>query len=87
MKRRTHNAPARGCVVRRSGRGGGSHTGHNARRLIDGSDTNLTDHFLLMAEDWMPHGAFALHPHRGIEMLTLVIEGTVDHFDTSGRLL
>lgn len=44
--------------------------GHRARRLIDGRDTKFTDPFLLMAEDWMPRGAFPQHPHRGIETVT-----------------
>ena len=63
----------------------GHMTGHRARRLIDGSDTAFTDPFLLMAEDWMPNGAFALHPHRGIETVTFVIEGALEHFDSGGH--
>jgi len=59
--------------------------GHKARRLIDSDDPAFADPFLLMAEDWMPHGAFAVHPHRGIETVTFVIEGTVEHYDDAGH--
>ncbi len=60
-------------------------SGHRARRLIDSDDPGFADPFLLMAEDWMPHGAFAVHPHRGIETVTFVIEGTVEHYDDAGH--
>ncbi len=59
--------------------------GHKARRLIDSDDPRFAGPFLLMAEDWMPHGAFAVHPHRGIETVTFVIEGTVEHYDDAGH--
>lgn len=59
--------------------------GHRARRLIDGHDVTETDPFLLMAEDFMPRDAFGQHPHRGIETVTLVLEGAVEHFDSAGH--
>lgn len=59
--------------------------GHRARRLIDAGDPAFADPFLLMAEDWMPRGAFAVHPHRGIETVTFVVEGTVEHYDDAGH--
>lgn len=42
-----------------------------------------TDHdpFLLLAEDWFGHGTFDVHPHRGIETVTYVIEGKLNHYD------
>lgn len=59
--------------------------GHKARRLIDADDPDFADPFLLMAEDWVPYGAFAVHPHRGIETVTFVIEGTLEHYDNAGH--
>lgn len=59
--------------------------GHRARRLIDGRDVVATDPFILMAEDCMPRDAFDRHPHRGIETVTLVLEGAVEHFDSAGN--
>ena len=59
--------------------------GHRARRLIDGCDVAASDPFVLMAEDFMPRDAFGEHPHRGIETVTLVLEGAVEHFDNAGN--
>jgi len=59
--------------------------GHRARRLIDGGDPAFTDPFVVMAEDWMPRGAFSVHSHRGIETVTFVIEGSVEHSDSAGH--
>ena len=59
--------------------------GHRARRLIDGRDVTTTDPFILMAEDFMPRDAFGQHPHRGIETVTLVLAGAVEHFDSAGN--
>jgi len=39
------------------------------------------DPFLMMAEDWFQEGVFDFHPHRGIETVTFVIEGSIKHYD------
>jgi redox-sensitive bicupin YhaK (pirin superfamily) len=62
----------------------GQAAGHRARRLIDAPDAAFADPFVLMAEDWTSQGAFALHPHRGIETVTFVIEGSIEHRDSAG---
>ena len=62
----------------------GQAAGHRARRLIDAPDAGFSDPFVLMAEDWTSGGAFALHPHRGIETVTFVIEGAIEHRDSAG---
>ncbi len=62
----------------------GQVTGHRARRLIDAPDAAFADPFVLMAEDWSPQGIFAFHPHRGIETVTFVIEGAIEHRDSAG---
>jgi quercetin 2,3-dioxygenase len=59
--------------------------GHRARRLIDGQDPATTDPFLAMAEDWMSRDSFGRHSHRGIETVTIVLEGAVEHFDSAGH--
>jgi quercetin 2,3-dioxygenase len=61
-------------------------SGHRVRRLIGSDDPAFSDPFLLMGEDWMPHGAYSVHPHRGMETLTYIIEGAVDHQDSAGHL-
>jgi redox-sensitive bicupin YhaK (pirin superfamily) len=60
--------------------------GHRARRLIAGDEPDFTDPFVLMAEDWMPRDAFGIHPHRGIETVTYVVDGAVEHFDSAGNI-
>jgi redox-sensitive bicupin YhaK (pirin superfamily) len=42
------------------------------------------DPFLLMAEDWFSANGFDWHPHRGIETITVVLEGGLEHHDSHG---
>jgi redox-sensitive bicupin YhaK (pirin superfamily) len=42
------------------------------------------DPFLLMMEDRFEVGAFGWHPHRGIETITYVIDGNLEHHDNRG---
>jgi len=39
------------------------------------------DPFLMLAEDFFQRGTFDLHPHRGIETVTYVIDGVLEHYD------
>ncbi len=59
--------------------------GHKSRRLIDAADSSFADPFLIMAEDWTIQGAFPVHPHRGIETVTFIIEGALEHRDSAGH--
>ena len=63
----------------------GRSAGHRSRLLIDGGDPAFTDPFLLMAEDWVRRDALSRHPHRGIETITLVLDGALEHFDSAGN--
>jgi len=58
--------------------------GHKSRRLIDAADSSFADPFLIMAEDWTTQSAFPVHPHRGIETVTFIIEGALEHRDSAG---
>lgn len=58
---------------------------HRMRPLVPPGDWTGSDPFLLLAEDWFPEGVFDRHPHRGIETVTYVIEGTVEHYDNHGN--
>jgi redox-sensitive bicupin YhaK (pirin superfamily) len=48
-------------------------------------DFAATDPFLALMEDWFPRGVFGKHPHRGIETVTYVLEGRIDHYDNQGH--
>jgi hypothetical protein len=41
------------------------------------------DPFLFLAEDWFQRGAFDVHPHRGIETVTYVMKGKLEHYDNT----
>ena len=41
------------------------------------------DPFLLLMEDKFEKGAFDVHPHRGIETLTFIIDGRFQHYDNA----
>jgi quercetin 2,3-dioxygenase len=43
-----------------------------------------SDPFLLMAEDWFSTNGFDWHPHRGIETITVVLDGELEHQDSHG---
>ena len=46
-----------------------------------------SDPFLMMAEDWWGKpGGFEPHPHRGIETVTYVISGAIEHRDNRGHV-
>ncbi len=64
--------------------------GVRLRRLFGFGDTELTDPFLLLdnfgsadPDDYV--AGFPWHPHRGIETITYMIEGVVEHGDSLGN--
>jgi redox-sensitive bicupin YhaK (pirin superfamily) len=58
---------------------------HRIRPLVPSGDPKATDPFLALMEDWFPRGVFDKHPHRGMETVTYVIEGQLDHYDNYGN--
>jgi redox-sensitive bicupin YhaK (pirin superfamily) len=58
---------------------------HRVRPLIPSGDARATDPFLLLMEDWFPRGVFDRHPHRGMETVTYVIDGKLNHYDNYGN--
>lgn len=58
---------------------------HRIRPLVASGDPKATDPFLALMEDWFPRGVFDKHPHRGMETVTYVIDGRLDHYDSYGN--
>lgn len=58
---------------------------HRARALVEPGNWAASDPFLLLMEDWFPIGVFEQHPHRGIETVTYVLEGELEHYDNHGQ--
>jgi quercetin 2,3-dioxygenase len=56
------------------------------RPLIVPGNWSDFDPFLVLMEDWMHEpGGFPDHPHRGIETVTLVLDGELHHADNRGN--
>ena len=56
------------------------------RILIEPGNWADYDPFLVLVEDWMREpGGFPDHPHRGIETVTLVLDGQLHHADNRGN--
>jgi redox-sensitive bicupin YhaK (pirin superfamily) len=53
--------------------------------IINPVRPELTDPFLVLAEDWFSSPGFEWHPHRGIETVTLVVDGVLEHGDNLGN--
>ena len=54
--------------------------------IIVPGDPALTDPFLMMAEDWFSEPGFEWHPHRGLETVTAVLDGVLEHGDNLGNV-
>ncbi|MFD5128925.1 pirin family protein [Streptomyces olindensis] len=48
-------------------------------------DPALTDPFLALADDLFSEPGFEWHPHRGLETVTLVLDGVLEHGDSIGN--
>ncbi|MEV6118783.1 pirin family protein [Streptomyces sp. NPDC052109] len=53
--------------------------------IITPTRPELTDPFLLLSEDWFSSPGFEWHPHRGVETVTLVLDGVLEHGDNIGH--
>lgn len=56
------------------------------KQLVIGAEGyEKTSPFLFLSEDWFaPPGGFEEHPHRGMQTVTIVLEGTLEHKDHTG---
>ncbi|MFJ3802568.1 pirin family protein [Streptomyces sp. NPDC090088] len=53
--------------------------------IIAPDNFRLTDPFLVLMEDWFSSPGFEWHPHRGIETVTMVLDGVLEHGDSLGH--
>ncbi|MET9493119.1 pirin family protein [Nocardia sp. NPDC006630] len=81
----THSLPSRGIesVTDRTLIGADSQVDKKAIVLPPG-DPSATDPFLALMEDWFSTVGFDWHPHRGIETITYVLDGELQHRDNRG---
>jgi redox-sensitive bicupin YhaK (pirin superfamily) len=64
----------------------GADTQVDAKALIlPPGNFDLFDPFLLLSEDWFSGRGFDWHPHRGIETVTIVLDGALEHGDNRGN--
>jgi len=58
---------------------------HANRMVVAPDDFARHSPFLMLAEDWFaPPAGFPTHPHRGMQTVTLVLEGLLEHRDHTG---
>ncbi len=57
---------------------------HKVGMVLEPGNYHEYDPFLFMAEDWFQRGVFDFHPHRGMETVTYIIEGILEHTDNKG---
>ena len=53
--------------------------------IITPFQPELTDPFVLFSEDWFSSPGFVWHPHRGLETVTFVVDGVLEHGDSTGN--
>lgn len=53
--------------------------------VIMPTDVARTDPFLALSEDWFSSPGFQWHPHRGLETVTTVLDGVLEHGDNAGN--
>ena len=63
--------------------------GRNLRYVMQPIDLMENDPFIILADDEFAHNTFADHPHKGIQTVTYVVKGNLQHYDSKtggGRL-
>jgi redox-sensitive bicupin YhaK (pirin superfamily) len=53
--------------------------------IIAPNNPTRTDPFLVLGEDWFSTPGFDWHPHRGMETVTTILDGVLEHGDNAGH--
>jgi quercetin 2,3-dioxygenase len=73
------------CRVARVIPRGASSQVDDKQMVIGAEGWEATSPFLFLSEDWFsPPGGFEEHPHRGMQTVTIVLEGALEHRDHTG---
>ena len=64
--------------------------GRELRYVMRGEDWKRNDPFVILADDRFAHNTFMDHPHKGIETVSYIVDGSLTHYDSKtgggGRL-
>jgi redox-sensitive bicupin YhaK (pirin superfamily) len=65
--------------------GGPTSQVQNKQMVVPSGNFQGTSPFLMLSEDWFgAPGGFETHPHRGMQTVTIVLEGALEHRDHTG---
>ena len=56
--------------------------GRHLRYVLQPNNLMENDPFIILADDKFSHNTFANHPHKGIQTVTYVLEGNLQHYDS-----
>lgn len=56
--------------------------GRNLRYVLQLQDPMENDPFLILADDDFAHNTFADHPHKGMQTVTHILNGSLTHYDS-----
>ncbi|MBQ0140248.1 MAG: pirin family protein [Kurthia sp.] len=56
------------------------------RHVLQATEAEKSDPFVVLADDEFEHEAFPKHPHKGIQTVTYVLEGSLRHYDSQSQV-
>jgi quercetin 2,3-dioxygenase len=56
--------------------------GRELRYVMRGEEWQKNDPFVILADDRFGHNTFMDHPHKGIETVSYIVEGSLTHYDS-----
>lgn len=56
------------------------------RYVLQSNNVEASDPFVLLADDEFEHEAFPKHPHKGIQTVSYVLDGSIRHYDSQSKV-